>query len=653
MARLNSNWGWIGGLLACFFVTAFTQAEEVRLWQDASGRFQVRASLLSQSEDSVRLKAADGRELTVPIDRLSSGDQQYLKSLLAPSDNPFAGGTLVPEAALSVPSSGPVFSPSASAGDTLALPDTGTTVDLASGATVEFRVDPAASPSGIPGGTVSVSSVDAYDKISGPLLASRDGITVLTGIGRHQAGKPNEARGRIFAVNMSSRQADLVWDRPSATQVWAHDVASGNSLVLDKIDAMNRGGELLMVQGLVSGAANVLYTRTLPGAGRPGFAPQVQWAHLLGAGHALVMVNDTVYLWDLPAAQLLYRIERVGNTTPPTLSPGGRYLAVPTNGGATVIEIASGQVCGQVSGLGTLKPGLAFHDDGKQLLLCAGNQFLVWDCEAGVATAQATTTEQLGARPLHWIGPKMFRSQLGALVHVELGMAVWKYSLTVSADPLVVGDKLLVATSRREASLVAVDIPHAAADNALRRLFDAGDAAMLVTPGSSVAVAIESSVAGVDQGQIEASLGESIHRAGWKVDSNAPIKLVAKIGRGEPQELNFRNIGQGPLASGSKATLNPFTAELEIRRGSDVLWKRQSANHVPMILRLEEGETVQDAVKRFEKPNPEFFSALNLPPRIPKPELSSQIGMSTLADGTWRDLAGGNQPPARPLRPRR
>ncbi|MCH5376050.1 MAG: hypothetical protein JJ992_18935, partial [Planctomycetes bacterium] len=103
-------------------------------------------------------------------------------------------------------------------------------------------------------------------------------------------------------------------------------------------------------------------------------------------------------------------------------------------------------------------------------------------------------------------------------------------------------------------------------------------------------------------------------------------------------ELHYRSLG-GSSRKTSVAKLTPFTADLEIRAGSSVLWQRSSINHVPSLLRLEEGETVQDAVKRYEKPDSGFFSRLNLPPRIPKPELADQIGMSSLKDGQWMDIS--------------
>ncbi len=68
-----------------------------------------------------------------------------------------------------------------------------------------------------------------------------------------------------------------------------------------------------------------------------------------------------------------------------------------------------------------------------------------------------------------------------------------------------------------------------------------------------------------------------------------------------------------------------------------------------MLLRLEEGETVQEAVKQYEQPAPGFFRRLDLPPRIPSPEVADQIGLSVLRDGQWMDVPAEfrNQNPTR------
>jgi hypothetical protein len=224
---------------------------------------------------------------------------------------------------------------------------------------------------------------------------------------------------------------------------------------------------------------------------------------------------------------------------------------------------------------------------------------------------------------------------------MDLGMSVWKYYIAVSTQPFVLGDKIVTATTSQNCTLVSAEIPHASAENSVKKLMTAGDAAMLVRPGSPVAIAVDAAVQ-VDEEEIKASLAEAAEKAGWKVSARGPVTLVASIGRGKTRELQFRSMGPGPRTE-STANLTPFTAELQIRRGADVLWSRETENRIPPILRLEEGETVQDAVNRYEKPDAAFFARLNLPPRIPKPEISQQIGMSSLKDGKWQDMSGSRR----------
>lgn len=70
----------------------FGQEAVERTWADASGKFSVRATLKEKTASAVSLITADGRQVEVPIARLSDGDKAYLASLDMPADNPFAGG---------------------------------------------------------------------------------------------------------------------------------------------------------------------------------------------------------------------------------------------------------------------------------------------------------------------------------------------------------------------------------------------------------------------------------------------------------------------------------------------------------------------------------------------------------------------------------
>jgi hypothetical protein len=65
--------------------------DQFRTWKDASGKFSVEANYLRREEGDVFLTTKDGKELRVPISKLSKGDQEFLETIVeSEPDNPFA-----------------------------------------------------------------------------------------------------------------------------------------------------------------------------------------------------------------------------------------------------------------------------------------------------------------------------------------------------------------------------------------------------------------------------------------------------------------------------------------------------------------------------------------------------------------------------------
>ena len=64
----------------CVAHCAIILKAETRTWQDESGKFKIEAELLEVNEDSVRLRKADGKEISVPIARLSKTDQDFVRA---------------------------------------------------------------------------------------------------------------------------------------------------------------------------------------------------------------------------------------------------------------------------------------------------------------------------------------------------------------------------------------------------------------------------------------------------------------------------------------------------------------------------------------------------------------------------------------------
>lgn len=62
----------------------FAPAEEVaklRTWKDSTGKFSIQATFVSLDGDALKIKREDGREVTVPLSRLSQADQDYAKRI--------------------------------------------------------------------------------------------------------------------------------------------------------------------------------------------------------------------------------------------------------------------------------------------------------------------------------------------------------------------------------------------------------------------------------------------------------------------------------------------------------------------------------------------------------------------------------------------
>ena len=55
-------------------------AGDLRTWHDASGRHSLKAAFVSAEAGIVRLRKADGSTIAVPIDKLSDGDRQYIRT---------------------------------------------------------------------------------------------------------------------------------------------------------------------------------------------------------------------------------------------------------------------------------------------------------------------------------------------------------------------------------------------------------------------------------------------------------------------------------------------------------------------------------------------------------------------------------------------
>jgi S1-C subfamily serine protease/antitoxin component YwqK of YwqJK toxin-antitoxin module len=71
--------GWHWRLLAVLVILAFADNGYARTWMDATGKHTVDADLVAADDSNVVLKKADGRLITMPVEKLSHADREFLK----------------------------------------------------------------------------------------------------------------------------------------------------------------------------------------------------------------------------------------------------------------------------------------------------------------------------------------------------------------------------------------------------------------------------------------------------------------------------------------------------------------------------------------------------------------------------------------------
>jgi len=634
---------FLAGLLLLLLSPALAAEEELRLWHDKTGRFEVEAKMLSHKDGKVQLLKKDGRVVNVPVTLLSDADQQYLKKLA--EANPFSGGVPLekpdgatrPDAPTSNPSDSPASAdPLKPSGEIRVLPaDVENLFINSTDPLPGLPIDPGPPAPPFREFTRGLMKTDVYAKYSPPVLVDNKELTLAVSVNRTGNASDPAAFGRIFLVRPTGLKAELVLDGDATIKLLAHDRASGRSLAAIDCDQFQRGGDLVLLENLLTGQAKAIARWHVPGWDKPGFKPTVEFAHLLDGESALVQVNQDIYLWNLVQGTGRFVIQRIRAGSKVAVSPSGKYLLIPYTGGCKVVDVAEGAMVGVVEVSSRLTPEVNISPDGKRLALVFGSEYCVWDIANGVMTANGTLGSVSG-KFYGWLGDRYLLTQLAGLIQPDLEMTLWKYSFPATEGMLTVPGGVVFINRYQNLDVKSLPVPHGAVAAIEKKLSSNDDSLLLVRPGSKVSLKLDA-VEGVDRDVLLRAMEAAVKKAGWIIEPGAPIEVVAAIGRAQQQKMYFRPLGRR-LAQPQTATITPYTANLKVVRGGETLWSTRTANMVPYSLRLEPGETVQQAVTRSEKPDPRFFEWHPIPPRILRPEIAKTIGRSQIIDGAWRDF---------------
>jgi hypothetical protein len=251
------------------------------------------------------------------------------------------------------------------------------------------------------------------------------------------------------------------------------------------------------------------------------------------------------------------------------------------------------------------------------------------------------------AAVLFWVGDDRIMADSGAfgqvLFSLKTKIALWNYHFDHTAvrehgnrrlreivDQHLVYAASVGSGSKRGLAVGAVQLPGPKVDE-VEAATDP-DSLLIMKPGSEVRLQVS---AGQHDAKVRAALLAEIEKTGWVHSESAETVLIAEMKRGQTQNVTYNIGGFGRSQSQQSVSITPFVSSLQLKLGDQVLWQSGTSTGAPPVISLREGQTAQGEVNRWQNPDPDFFSRVDIPDKLLDPAKRNGLGTT---DVTTRGL---------------
>ncbi|MFO0816443.1 MAG: SHD1 domain-containing protein [Pirellulales bacterium] len=602
-----------------------------RTWSDPSGTFKIKAALLSLEDESVLLRKPDNTELKVPLAKLSTTDQDFVKRLrkeLGPSANR------------------PPQVPPPETFDESAAIDVWKTW----GAAGQNAARPAITPDPLPAfvklkqAGVAFPTQEFFDRLGAVLPLGGPNGWVLASIENHNPGE--SIPGRLLWVSLVKGKVENQQLLPHGEVVVDYHPQSKQLLTMSEEEGNSRGllPNILTIWRVApadTGVTLVARWKFNPGS----FRGQDNWARIVDATTVVHRwKSGEIAAWDFSAKQLRYRLAQESFFQPaPTLSGGRRYLIVPEDRQVRILEAASGfLVCTLPAPEGS--SATAMTEDGTRLAVLNRNQLVVWDLTSPDAEPEKYQAEAIGTpftTTMEWVGSDQIMADNGhrgkVLFSLKHRIALWRYDFDLDAVPEqrerrvkhVLDGHLVYAASvgelrQKGLAVGAVELPGPKVREEAESLDP--ESLMILKPGVEVAVNLQ---CGEYNERVYAAVQQIAARNGWVLNQSASIVMLCEMKRGEQQNSTYRSFDNSQSQS---VSFTPYISSMQLQDGKRVIWQAMTATGAPPVMSLTAGQTAQGEVDRWQLPNPEFFERLSVPAKLLDPDKRSGLGVTRVTN---------------------
>lgn len=577
----------------------------LRKWTDRTGKHTVEATLIEVRDGRVKLRRADGKEVSLELKQLNEADQQFLTARPAGSSAPLPSPVELSRAKSLDSQPSPEWSYQPEGASSVALPQARIPLD---------------------------AKLDFFDRpVSLFVLPDQEQAYVV-----FSNESPRAAHYSSIALCNLKTQTVEVTAQFATGQVPIAIAPHGQHVLARSQGNLHGQKHLLSLFSFAGGKSSpMLAWQPYPSKHKHDPNADAYWAHFLDNEHLLTASHGgIVALWKVTdRVEPIYSVAAAGRVQP-ALSPGGRYLAIPVERGVLLFEALSGNRAGFLATDDLLRGWcpVGFDLQGNRLAMLHNGRLRVWNLQ----TQQIERDFPITPGALHrldWVSDDCLLIDGRSLIDVERRVHAWQY-LQLGDTATMVGSRLWHlqhGSTPKELILTSAQLPDAPARQALAQVTE--ENALLIKPGLPVKLLIEVSGTAEQQAAAREALEQKLTANGMQLADKAAVLLVATVQTGKAETIEYRQFGVG-FNETTKHEFTPEVLEVAYFINGKSVWRYVNQTMAPLMIDLSDGESIDTALRRATKQDLGLFGQIWLPQYIAGKPDGAPYGESAVpADG--------------------
>lgn len=485
------------------------------------------------------------------------------------------------------------------------------------------------------------------------LDAKTNTVAISVSIPNNYSRSPEGSQ--IYVGQLPSGPFKELFSTEQAFTLLDHNVQTGQSLGVLGETGLNGDRELVLFEGLLTGNLQEVSRQRLPG--KREHTISVGQSKLIAQDVAVVTINGVVYCWDLVEAKQLYQTDpNQVIQTKLSFSLDRTMMTLVDNSGVHFVETKTGADLGFVR-FESQNPSIApFDNNSQRIALCAEDAWSTYDLENRTLTKPQTCTWSLSSRILGWIGPDLFLTENGVVIHTDRQVPIWKFdsqSLAVTGRNMeftLWADSISLVDTSRGVRIRTLPMPHKELKEAVASM-PSSDKMMLTGPGTKARIELDLPDPlpnDIDPALLKSKMEEIMRSAQWELDNESPLKLVIKMAPGKPfitQHVTFEKTEGNQNYPGNlkpiqtPVEVTPMISTLELREDDKLIWyfdsRGMTQRRPDWAMPNVKQQTKEEFVESMQRPNSQFFYGVFLPTRIARPPYTHGQGVSKEVDCSW------------------